>query len=243
MRIAAIGFAAIAAARSAAELAQLPEPAEHAGFAALGDLADWDRIVVTIDMCDDTAQRALSALDAAGARTRVLVLLSGADVESCGALFDFVPVDFLVDAGEALLAASLLAPSVRGGGFSDGEVFAPLPEAQPAEVTPEAVRRVLRARRRRDAMFPPALFADAAWDVLLETTLARLQGEAVPVTALCFAAAVPQTTGLRAIRDLTQRGMLERTPDPNSRKRILMSITDDAFARTKACIAHTPHVL
>jgi hypothetical protein len=37
--------------------------------------------------------------------------------------------------------------------------------------------------------------------------------------------------------------MLERTPDPNSRKRILMSITDDAFARTKACIAHTPHVL
>jgi hypothetical protein len=243
MRIAAAGFAAISATRTAAEIARLPEPAEFAGMAAMGDLADWDRIVVTLDLCDDDARRAIAALDAGAASTRVLVLLGGRDIDDTGALFDFAPVDFLIDPDDALLAAALLAPTVRGGGFSDAEPFVPPPPATTAEIVPETIRRILRARRRRDEMFPPGLFADASWDILLETTLARLQGERVPVMALCLAAAVPTTTGFRTIRKLIGLGMLERARDPNSNQRILVSMGDDAFARMTACIAQSPHLL
>ena len=65
------------------------------------------------------------------------------------------------------------------------------------------IRAVIRARRLRSQFFPPSMFADPAWDMLLDLAAARLEGRAVAVSSLCIASAVPPTTALRWIKTLT----------------------------------------
>src|SRR5437762_3206264 len=51
------------------------------------------------------------------------------------------------------------------------------------------VRAILRARRSRDRFFDASLFADPAWDMLLELYLAELLGERrLSVGSLCQSA-------------------------------------------------------
>lgn len=92
------------------------------------------------------------------------------------------------------------------------------------------VRRLLRVRRERDRFFPAELFADPAWDMLLDLTAARLEGKTVPVSSLCIAAAVPTTTALRWVRSLTQAGLLERRVDPTDGRRTYVSLSSNAAA-------------
>src|SRR5690606_9764038 len=75
-------------------------------------------------------------------------------------------------------------------------------------VTAQQVRDLLRARRLRDEFLPGDLFADPAWDMLLDLFAARLEQERVSVSSLCIASAVPPTTALRWIRTLTEKGLL-----------------------------------
>src|SRR3546814_8424141 len=55
------------------------------------------------------------------------------------------------------------------------------------------VRRMLRQRRMREQYFPAEMFADPAWDMLLDLYAARLDRQPVSVSSLCIAAAVPAT--------------------------------------------------
>src|SRR3546814_5849017 len=55
------------------------------------------------------------------------------------------------------------------------------------------VRALIRARRMRDQFFRSELFADPAWDMLLDLMAARLEHKRVSVSSLCIAAAVPVT--------------------------------------------------
>ena len=81
------------------------------------------------------------------------------------------------------------------------------------------VRRLIRARRIKDSLFDTRLFADAAWDILLDLAAAHLEGKTVSISSLCTAAAVPTTTGLRCMKEMSASGMLERHPDPDDRRR------------------------
>ena len=90
------------------------------------------------------------------------------------------------------------------------------------------VRRVLRVRRDRARFLPPELFADPAWDMLLDLTAARLEGKLMPVSSLCIAAAVPTTTALRWIRSLSDAGIIERRPDPFDARRSYVQLSDAA---------------
>ena len=94
------------------------------------------------------------------------------------------------------------------------------------EVTPDYVRSVYRMRRLRDDYLPADLFADPAWDMLLDLTRAHLMDSNVSVSSLCIAAAVPTTTGLRWINGLNERGMIERYPDPADGRRIFVRIAE-----------------
>jgi len=60
-------------------------------------------------------------------------------------------------------------------------------------VSPAMVRRLIRLRRDRDRHFPAEIFADPAWDMLLDLSAARMEGIDMPVSSLCVAAAVPTT--------------------------------------------------
>jgi len=89
-----------------------------------------------------------------------------------------------------------------------------------------AIRAIIRARRLRENYFPACLFADPAWDMLLDLMAARLEGSPVAVSSLCIASGVPATTALRWIRTLTERGLLVRVADPRDGRRVFIDLSD-----------------
>ena len=108
---------------------------------------------------------------------------------------------------------------------------------------PRLVRRIIRQRKLRGKFFDPALFADPAWDMLLDLTAARAEHLRVSVTSLCIASGVPPTTALRWIGQLTEAGLVERVEDETDRRRAFIALTDKAaegMARFFAEIASSP---
>ncbi len=87
------------------------------------------------------------------------------------------------------------------------------------------IRRLIRLRRLRDRYFGKELFADPAWDILLDLMAAGLEGKNVSVSSLCIAAAVPATTALRWITGMTESGMLVRQMDPKDARRVFIELS------------------
>ncbi|MFP5396088.1 MAG: winged helix DNA-binding protein [Alphaproteobacteria bacterium] len=100
--------------------------------------------------------------------------------------------------------------------------------ARPPAPDPRLVRRVIRQRQLRGKFFDPQLFADPAWDILLDLTAARAEHLRVSVTSLCIASGVPPTTALRWIGQLTEAGLLVRVEDESDRRRAFIALTDKA---------------
>ena len=92
------------------------------------------------------------------------------------------------------------------------------------------VRAIIRARRLRDQYFSAELFADPAWDMLLDLLAARLERRRVAVSSLCIAAAVPATTALRWIKTLTDHGLFVRAADPQDGRRVYIELSEPAAA-------------
>ncbi|MGN6690094.1 MAG: hypothetical protein ACTHJU_04030 [Sphingopyxis sp.] len=93
------------------------------------------------------------------------------------------------------------------------------------------VRSLLRQRRMRDRHFASDLFADPAWDMLLDLYAAHYEGRSVSVSSLCIAAAVPATTALRWISLMEKEGHFLRSSDPNDGRRIFICLSEDARTR------------
>ena len=92
----------------------------------------------------------------------------------------------------------------------------------------DAFRGFLVARRKRAEFFPANLFADPAWDMILDLMVARLEDKEVSISSLCIASAVPATTALRWVKALTDGGFIKRIPDKNDARRIYVALTDEA---------------
>jgi DNA-binding MarR family transcriptional regulator len=97
-----------------------------------------------------------------------------------------------------------------------------------------SVRAIIRARRLRDQYFGDELFADPAWDMLLDLYAAQLENQRVAVSSLCIAAAVPATTALRWIKTLTDLGLLVRAADPQDGRRVYIELSSKAAAGMEA---------
>ena len=103
----------------------------------------------------------------------------------------------------------------------------PLPDAR-------LVRQVIAKRQARAKFFDAELFADPAWDMLLDLTAARVERKRVSVTSLCIASAVPPTTALRWIGQMVDAGLFIRVEDETDRRRAFIDLSDravDAMAR------------
>lgn len=130
------------------------------------------------------------------------------------------------------IARTLAALSETGPDF-----HAP-PVALPASgLTVGKIRAVIRARRLRERFLDPALFADPAWDMLLDLMAARLEGRPVAVSSLCIAGAVPTTTALRWIRVMTDAGLFTRVPDSEDGRRFFVGLADDIASALAAYFA------
>ena len=90
------------------------------------------------------------------------------------------------------------------------------------------VRKIIAARRLRARFLDGELFADPAWDMLLDLTAARVEHQRVSVTSLCIASGVPPTTALRWIGQMTQSGLFERVEDDADRRRAFIRLSDKA---------------
>jgi hypothetical protein len=119
--------------------------------------------------------------------------------------------------------------TVAGGDVTRAPAPAPVPEPtveSGTEPTATLLRRMIRVRRMREAYFQADLFADPAWDMLLDLTLARMEGRPVAVSSLCIAAAVPPTTALRWIKRLVDDGLFIRHADPLDGRRVFIDLSE-----------------
>lgn len=101
----------------------------------------------------------------------------------------------------------------------------------------ELAKAFYRFRRRRDEMFPKGLFADPAWDILLDLYISEIEGKSISITSACAAACVPATTALRWLTVLEERGMIVRLDDPKDNRRSFVRITGEAVYKITSIIA------
>jgi hypothetical protein len=85
-------------------------------------------------------------------------------------------------------------------------------------------------RRRRDRIFRAGVFAEPAWDMLLDLYVQKHFGRAVSIHSLCIAAAVPPTTALRWIAKLVDRGLVLRIPSRRDNRVVHVALTADGRA-------------
>ncbi|BDI60518.1 MarR family transcriptional regulator [Qipengyuania nanhaisediminis] len=131
------------------------------------------------------------------------------------------------DKGALLAGAQAAEQSLESGQDRIGSARPPLPD-------PRRVRQVIAARQARAKFFDKDLFADPAWDMLLDLTAAHAEHQRVSVTSLCIAAEVPATTALRWIKQLVDSGVFVRVADSTDRRRAFIGLSDqsaEAMAR------------
>lgn len=106
--------------------------------------------------------------------------------------------------------------------------------APPSDRTRVAVARlrsVVTARKRRNQAFPNHHFADPAWDMILDLTIAMAENRRISVSSLSFAANVPTTTALRCIKQLAEEGTIVIVSDPKDSRRKHTQLSEDVFDR------------
>lgn len=86
------------------------------------------------------------------------------------------------------------------------------PDSPEAGQTLRAVaERLYAERRKRDEYFPPSLFGEPAWDLLLTLFIARDDGRAVPLTEAYEKARVDARYGPTLIEKLIDSGLVTRS--------------------------------
>jgi|tagenome__1003787_1003787.scaffolds.fasta_scaffold20966242_3 DNA-binding MarR family transcriptional regulator len=108
---------------------------------------------------------------------------------------------------------------------------APLQRSHPAtnsnepQIPVETVSWLIRARRNRAQYLNGNLFAEPAWDILLDLLRAELAQERISVSSACIAAGVPASTGLRWLNVLEQEGLVLREADPRDARRAFVVLS------------------
>ncbi|AYJ85808.1 hypothetical protein D3Y57_07250 [Sphingomonas paeninsulae] len=85
--------------------------------------------------------------------------------------------------------------------------------------------RIYRARRDRERVFDDSIFADPAWDLLLDLFIRSERNEQVSISSACHASSVPEATALRYLKVLTEKKYVERISHPNDRRSTTLRMT------------------
>lgn len=134
----------------------------------------------------------------------------------------------LGDGGGSGGAGRVESPVMAFRGAPVEEALCLVRPPQPALPEARVVRRILRQRQQRARFFDSELFADPAWDMLLDLAAAKAERKQVSVTSLCIAAGVPPTTALRWIGQMQHAGLFERVEDRSDRRRAFIGLTEKA---------------
>lgn len=126
-----------------------------------------------------------------------------------------------------LVSAELSATMTHGHGETVVEITLGS-AAETREFRKLRVARSLLAERRQartNSGQHRDLFADPAWDILLDLYVNDGDDRCVSVSSACIAAGVPPTTALRWLGALERRSLVMRAEDPFDRRRSLMHLT------------------
>ena len=80
----------------------------------------------------------------------------------------------------------------------------------------ELLAWIIRGRRKRSTFFSAGLFADPAWDILLDLFLAELQQRTITVRELALSSPVPLNVVNRWLERLERDCWLRRRPGPSN---------------------------
>lgn len=198
----------VAEGRYAAVVSTSREVIDHV-VAGLGD----SPIEVIVDADDMERAAALAvATSRAGAGARLSDVAADRSAEQLRQL-----------SAEVNRIAGMLSRLSTGPASAPAAVI-PAGDGDKPEVSVETVRKIIRARRLRTRYFPEHLFADPAWDMLLDLLQAELSHLRVPVSSLCIAAAVPATTALRWLKTMVADGLFVRRADPHDGRRVFVEL-------------------
>lgn len=105
----------------------------------------------------------------------------------------------------------------------------PRPEAETVSepVSAATVEAIIRERALRARHIPGELFADPAWDMMLELIHAELGQRRVTASILCKAAGVSTSVGLRWIDALLSKGLCTRTAGVGDPDGIFIQFSDE----------------
>ena len=108
-------------------------------------------------------------------------------------------------------------------------------------VSTKRVLAAIKARGLRVRYFSEELFADPAWDMMLHLFHAELTFRPVTVTRLSLASAVPNTTAIRWINTLVEKGLMIRRADPLDGRRVFVELTPAASNALRSYFAEDVH--
>ena len=131
-----------------------------------------------------------------------------------------------------LLRGSPSSSVADAGNGRDPDVL-PAPTAEPQlgyAATGRFIRSLIKARASRREIFGAHLFADPAWDMLLELFALTCEGRRVSVSKLSHAAGVPGTTALRWIDKLETECLILRSDDPHDARRVWVTLSRSGFS-------------
>jgi CheY-like chemotaxis protein len=80
-------------------------------------------------------------------------------------------------------------------------------------------------RKVRSKYFPSELFSDPCWEMLLDLYDGQLAGQDVTVTSLGAASGASLTTALRRMDALQSHGLIERSEDPEDKRRTIVRLS------------------
>lgn len=107
-------------------------------------------------------------------------------------------------------------------------------EARRRKERARMARAEIKKRRTRDRFFQSDLFADPAWDILLDLYASHYEGRSISVSSACIAAAVPATTALRWLKTLSDNGQIIRDRDNQDGRRIFVAISEQSLNQLDA---------
>lgn len=108
---------------------------------------------------------------------------------------------------------------------------------RPPKLTEDHVLSILCFRRARDGILGQNLFADPAWDILLELYAASLADRLMSEAELARAIGLPPSVTGRWIAVLEERGLTRRTSSRGF-SRTAISLTEEAISRMGSLADH-----
>jgi len=98
-------------------------------------------------------------------------------------------------------------------------------------------KNIRSARDMRRELLGPDIFGEPAWDILLSLYVASAEEYRMKVSAICNESGVPDTTALRWLDILSQRGLIEKIANPLDARSRYVSLTGEGRRKMEKLLA------